>query len=575
MCYSQHKKPEKMKISRNLIVLAVLFALAAGYLLRYKRLLYGSYFYQPEAVQERTFPGLTTEQTLMLGGGHIQLTAPKSSYINYPLRKPPGKTRIGIFGCSIVAGDEAAYGDDIASLLQERFFKEGFKDIEVINFGLTARGIHQMYLLWNYIGRKYNLDYVILFPFAWHKWRDNAFTWSLSCYPPIYSRYILQGDDIKLIPVAGHTFKEVYTTYYRLLPPWRYLRYGRRIPVSLRALLPLMLHNRTNPFYYKLKFLKSDREEIFKTYAIIFGRLAKETKNLIIVSNDDGVYSLKEKTYPPNVYFLRSRIPDTIDSFLYIAPLGHNSALGNQLRADELFHFLHKERRYQLKTIELAPEFAEHLDSRLKPLCQYSSISINIDKYPAAKFIQCSKLGFEGIETKDFDFKDTKTASLLLLPDIFAENINLSPSLMLTRKINDPKFLALPFSLNDGSRVFLSFSHGKRMIQIPIGSIDAFGKAIGRIKLDTKGFDYLKNLQVKTKRNNLSIVIGDKVILKGNSISSFKPIYSGFIYLRAGENNSLDIDDLADEGTIDIVMKEYSGGEKSYPVFSYKIQVIR
>ncbi len=57
-----------------------------------------------------------------------------------------------------------ALGHEVPSMLQDKFARAGLKNIEVINFGLAGRGVSHMYLLWDFIGKDYGLDYVRTLP---------------------------------------------------------------------------------------------------------------------------------------------------------------------------------------------------------------------------------------------------------------------------------------------------------------------------------------------------------------------------------------------------------------------------
>ena len=98
------------------IRVVIVIILAVGiYILRYNHLLHKLYYYDKitsPAYKELIYPKLTTEQAVMIPGGHHKNFLHKSSYIYYPYDKKPDTIRIGIFGCSHVAGTEVAQGHD-------------------------------------------------------------------------------------------------------------------------------------------------------------------------------------------------------------------------------------------------------------------------------------------------------------------------------------------------------------------------------------------------------------------------------------------------------------------------------
>lgn len=75
----------------------------------------------------------------------------------YPLAKPPGKTRILVFGDSFTFGEGVPYGERFTDLLEENI-----PDIEVINFGVPGAGIDENYAIYRQVGAHFDPDYVVL-----------------------------------------------------------------------------------------------------------------------------------------------------------------------------------------------------------------------------------------------------------------------------------------------------------------------------------------------------------------------------------------------------------------------------
>ena len=75
----------------------------------------------------------------------------------YPLAKPPGKTRILVFGDSFTFGEGVPYGERFTDLLEENI-----PDIEVINFGVPGAGIDENYARFRQFGNHFDPDYVVL-----------------------------------------------------------------------------------------------------------------------------------------------------------------------------------------------------------------------------------------------------------------------------------------------------------------------------------------------------------------------------------------------------------------------------
>lgn len=71
----------------------------------------------------------------------------------YPLQKPPGRTRIILLGDSYAAGDGVSNGDRACDLLERRF-----PGLDVLNFGLPNSGTDQQLLVYENIARSYEAD---------------------------------------------------------------------------------------------------------------------------------------------------------------------------------------------------------------------------------------------------------------------------------------------------------------------------------------------------------------------------------------------------------------------------------
>lgn len=408
------------------------------------------------------FPKLTSYQLLNLGWAHRQTDHPISSYLTFPKDKRPGTIRIGIFGGSSVQGSEIAPGHDFPSFLHNRFKELGYNHVEVINFGVEGYGIHQSYLMWKWLGSLYDLDYVIFFPFKFHLTRDMAFIYEGN-YEFIHARFIPDHDSLKLLPVLGNSPLEATELYFRFIPNWRYFRYDAKLASIFRAALPFGDKIPFNPFYWKLP---SNRvKEILDTYRLIFSNLAKKAKNVIIVTNDDTVYSLRNNLDLPNLVFLKSNVATSVRllnlSASHRAPGGHLSAIGNKLRADELFNFLAGESH--LNTIQLyRTKDQPTLNSFPKPLYKYANAAIYIEEFPIASFVKHSK-DLPSSRFTATNFQENRVFSLLNYED---------------------KFVPLPFILDHGDNAVLSFKLGGQSVRVPFGTVDAVSGIIGRLSIE-------------------------------------------------------------------------------------------
>ena len=373
------RRKQKRILAKASFVTAIIVLTSTLYLLRFEYLLHRLPVYNmidTLSLKAESAPGLKENHAKMLGRWHTKPQHPKSSYLAYPKDKDPNVTRISILGCSFVEGSETAEGHDFPSLLQDRFNRAGFNNIEVINFGLSSGGLHQAYMLWEFLARDYNSDYVIVMPFLSHILRDDSFIYDFD-KGGLHARYIIKDGKLKLIPVAGTALAEAYKIYYRIIIPWRYIRYDYKMPMFLRVLLPSCLHNIANPFYYRPWIWHE--KEILKTYAMIFNNIAKEIDGLVIIASNEKIYRLRKNTSLPNVYFMKTQA-DIINP-LYFAPQRHNSALGNQVRADELFSLLTGKKKPKIDIINLSCDSDYKRLAVSSPpvaLFKYADISINI-----------------------------------------------------------------------------------------------------------------------------------------------------------------------------------------------------
>lgn len=159
------KKPAKPLTRKGLffglitILLTSSIILCAWYLIHF-RYVRSLKFYSDITRATRkppVLPLLNAEEGKSLGWSITADSAPTLSFLHYPFAKKPGTIRIGIFGCSFVKGREGVYGDEFPSFLQRKLHRISSRPVEVINFGVDGYGMHQSWLLWSYLGKKYDL----------------------------------------------------------------------------------------------------------------------------------------------------------------------------------------------------------------------------------------------------------------------------------------------------------------------------------------------------------------------------------------------------------------------------------
>src|SRR5262249_37094958 len=137
------------------------------------------------------------------------------------------------------------YPDQLANLLRQAGMK-----VEVLNFGNKWYGFGQSFILWDEVGRTYDLDYILLGPATFIPDRDTRFNHTRGASPYyLHSRFVLEGNNLRRLDVIGDTYRERLDSYYSFFTPWRYIRYDRNVPPFLAAALPAG-RDLDNPFYY-------------------------------------------------------------------------------------------------------------------------------------------------------------------------------------------------------------------------------------------------------------------------------------------------------------------------------------
>lgn len=274
-------------------------------------------------------PCCDTEMVARLG----RLDPPRTgSFQVMPLAKRPGMVRIGCFGDSFTNGLEVVDGLDFPSQLEHQLHAHGASHAEVVNFGNSGFGFHQMHMMMELVAPRFGIDVAVSAPMLDFWWlRDGTF----AQWPPpsetlsIHGRYVLDGDDVRLVDPLGTTEAEQYRSYVRLVPPLRYLRYDRRTPTFLQAWLP---PGRTmpNPFFYETT------DELNETYRRLLRRQLDGPPS-VVLDRMGLVANVLESREDPRRLLLRVDVPER---FPYLAPQNHWSPWGNRLAADHALRTL-------------------------------------------------------------------------------------------------------------------------------------------------------------------------------------------------------------------------------------------
>ncbi len=248
-----------------------------------------------------------------------------SSFVHFDRAKPDGIVRVCALGDSFTHGSEVSEANDYPSLLQRRLDATHPNRFQVLNFGQGWFGFHQTYILWDEVGRHYDCDVVLIGPSGFYANRDTTFNHSGERNPYyLHARYVLEGDDVRLVDVVGRTLEERFEAYHALAPDRRYLLYDDKPPPALRAFLPTHW-TVDNPFYYRPG--PDRKDEARDTYRVLLRRLARSGPRVLL----GGPFALRRLAATvPEIETFAITWPT---SFPYRAPRNHFGPLGNDLVA--------------------------------------------------------------------------------------------------------------------------------------------------------------------------------------------------------------------------------------------------
>jgi len=464
----------------------------------------------------------------------------KSSYVNFKCNKKYGTIRIGCFGDSFTHGDEVSDIYDYPSILQDIFTSKGFLNIEVINFGNAWHGFHQAYMLWEDVGRKYDLDYVLLGPLTFLPLRDTVFNHTYGCSPYfIHSRYIIKGNKVELVDIFGNNYAETFKNYYSFIPKLALIKYDRQTPVFLRCLIPEGRELK-NPFYY---FKGSRQEEAYASYRILVARMAEKLP-VILGSYNNKVVDMGKGIKDKNLYSVKLL---SLKQFPYLSSEGHNSPAGNQILAQQYFDSLtngQESKMVILHTEDLST-------SVVTPCLEGSALSIYDD---VSIELQGTKLGCF--------WKQIESVSLLGLKDSSISAL-------------DAVFIPLDFKIKKGMKLLLEIEGVPKNKTYDLGEVTPVypGLNIGIVNIEgSLAHDWLDILYINLERcpiigenkfnqnTKIHLFLDNNLIMEGTIESNLKiiqllPMNYRFQRLRSRGDINLDMNHLQDNGIVYLLAK--------------------
>lgn len=451
-------------LARVAVLMATLGLVTGVVLWRHDRYRRDLRFYDEahsDAFLERDFAPLTERQVVQLGTAHNPENVPASSYRRFAPVAGPGTTRIGVFGCSFTRGAETVDGGDFPSQLEPALESAAIRPFDVVNFGVGGYGLQQSYLLWQYLGRDFDLDLVVFNLFDFHRQRDTTFVQLYDAYGPVHARYVLDGDRIRLEDVVGENRTQAADIYHRPLPPWRYLRYDVKPPSLLRSLLPAGRTLEVNPWYYH-----RHEGEIKKLYAAMLEDIRATSESMILICNDDQMCATlgRMDAVADTVRRIWTPFLSWSSESLYRAPKGHLSAAANGLVAREVAAIILGEPSETLPMASLRPAPVVYSGLRadeVPSLSDCREVFLGIGGEPAAVLVtRDSRAG----QTNRFRF-DRGRAEFLV--DLAVDG--------------EVRLIALADAPPPGAAVTVELGAGGHRRTIPVGTLTTVAPFLGRI----------------------------------------------------------------------------------------------
>ena len=560
--------------ARLAILGVTLAAIAAVVLWRYGRFREGLRFFEeahsPEFLAQ-DFAPLTGEQVLQLGTAHNPWNVPASSYRHFAAVSEPGTTRIGVFGCSFTRGAETVDGGDLPSQLERLLTTGDGSPFEVVNFGVGGYGLQQSYLLWQYLGSRFDLDLVVFNLFDFHRERDTTFVQLYDAYGPVHARYVVDGNGVRLVEVLGSDRTEAADIYYRPLPPWRYLRYDSKPPPLLRSLLPVGRTLELNPWYYH-----PDPGEIARLYEAMLSDVRAKADAMLVLCNDDeicatlrGLESIADtvhRVWTPRVSW-RTRA-------LYRAPEGHLGAAGNRLAAHELAAIVRGGAVSDLPMMTVRPaawDVPPSPSATAPELSECREVYLGVDGEPAAVLVTRDSVAGQ---TSRFQFGRGGAGFLIDLSDE-----------------RDVRLLALDTAPPADAPVTAELGTGSGHRSVRLGSLSVATPFLGRI-VASKQVSAAPGAELRLSEGRLELrvpgesvgpveVRADSVALlrspaeaarrdaDGTSVYRLRPVAGAELEARAHPRQPPDLFDGRRDGKLDLVLVDQSGGITAVPLLEF------
>lgn len=479
--------------------------------------------------------------------GSFRVDHQRRDFRTLPFRRP-GSVRVGLFGDSFTFCDEVGARMTFAHFLDERFRKDGFTNVETINFGSSWQGFGQATRMREQFGNQFDLSFAVVGPGALFADRDLRFNHSFDQHPYyIHGRFVLEGDGLRWIdPLGSYDADARFAIYNRFIPPWTYLRYDRDPPAMMRALMRSG-SQANNPFYYSKLDAEREAERI---YDALIKRWSEGPAQFVLLQVQE---SLARLARPHHAKMVATALQQEVHNFYMRRLYGHLSAAGNRLVAGVLHDILSAQ--------PIGWETPELTFSRApapgRPLTDFSHAEVRFGGSYAGTFEYGVEQGNGGELDKPTDFHADRIPSLLLLSD---PRTPMMAAMTLPQPLKPDSKVELRLDCKGGSR------------RVPVGTVSLLDDAGSFGVVISPGFDlYLGKGSLMMLLQRLGAkpmlvpgeVFGGELQVDGTPILrlinshvnywDLEPINgSRRLVIRPGADDDFDVEKLPASGTVTI-----------------------
>lgn len=502
----------------------------------------------------------------------------RSSFVFKAEQKPAGVTRLCAFGDSFTHGDEVGESRDYPTLLQRELDESSPERYEVLNFGVSSFGFHQAFMMWDALGRTYQCDQLLLGPATFFPDRDTSFNHAGVSNPYyLHARYVLDGDDVRLVDVVGDSLEERFEEYVRFVPHLRYLSYDRSPPAFVRAVMPAG-ETVENPFYYHAGEMRDEADE---TYRRLVRRMTASGALVRLAVGDlHGVLSTIDD---PLLDRFTTRMPA---SFPYRAPQGHLGPIGNQLLARQFANRVAPGSDRDLSVLKVSTARLSGADVARgfrRPMSRFGDVQFRIDGVAVGHFVTGDRASRRK-GSPDL-LQSLGVVSLVHVGGPVSDRVAGSSSIL------DGCFLPWKPSLGSEPAVCLRIEKGGASDEACIGRISFVAPLVSLGMLEIDGIT-IDDRPMRDEENHLilapqsprmqSMLDGaSKVVvtINGESILTGVPAKGGFLMsadragclrVRANEHGIVDVARLGDRGMIELSLREVGQREVRVPIASWE-----